>query len=94
MFSEILVLETHKNLGLFGKGLTLKNFSEQKYEFLAPLAKGQRAIVMALCLSWVRPFIRPSVHCPSVHPSVNFLKKNFSSETIDLIFTKFHRNVP
>ena len=29
--------------------------------FLAPLAKGQRAIVMALCLSCVPPSIRPCV---------------------------------
>ena len=26
---------------------------------LAPLAKGQRAIVMALCPSWVRPAVSP-----------------------------------
>ena len=45
--------------------------------FLAPLAEGQRDIVMALC------------------PSVNFFfkKKNFSSETTDWIFTKFHMDV-
>ena len=29
--------------------------------FLAPLAEGQRAIVMALCPSCVRPFVRPSM---------------------------------
>ena len=59
-----------------GKKCWLPAFSP----FLAPLAKGQRAIVMALC---------PLCVCPFVHPSVRF-----SSETLDWIFTKFHRNVP
>ena len=35
--------------------------------FLAPLAEGQQAIVMALCPSCVRP----SVHCACVLASVN-----------------------
>ena len=30
-------------------------------QFLAPLAEGQRAIVMALCPSSVRPFVRACV---------------------------------
>ena len=50
-----------------------------RYWFLAPVAEGKRAIVMALC----PPCVRPS-----------FSLKNFSSETIDWILTKFHRNVP
>ena len=54
------------------------------YKSLTPLAKGQRAIVMALC---------PSCVCSSMHASINSLQ-NFSSETIDWIFTKLHRNVP
>ena len=48
--------------------------------FLAPLAEGQRAIVM-LCPSCVRP-------------SVILPETNFSSETTDWIFTKFHMYVP
>ena len=59
------------------------------YSSLAPLAEGQRAIVMALGPSCVRPSVRSSVRA-----SVNFFFKNFSSETIDWILTKFHRNVP
>ena len=55
------------------KLLILSNFT-----FLAPLAKGQRAIVMALCLSCIRA--RISKLC---------LKK-----PNDWIITKFHRNVP
>ena len=41
----------------------------QDFDFLAPLAECQRAIVMALCPSCVRPLVRSSVR-PSVRPSV------------------------
>ena len=36
--------------------------------------------------AWVRAFVCAFVNF--------FLKKNFSSETIDLTFTKFHSSVP
>ena len=39
-------------------------------QFLAPLAKGQQAIVMALCPSCVRPSVSLSVHA-CVRASVN-----------------------
>ena len=52
--------------------------------FLAPLAVGQRAYVMARC---------PSCVHPSVHV-LTFSLNIFFSETTDLILMKFHRNVP
>ena len=42
-------------------------------------------------VSVMRPSVRPFVHA---WVCKHFLRKNFSSETIDLIFTKLHRNVP
>ena len=40
--------------------LSMTNLAtENDVRFLAPLAEGQRAIVMALCPSCVRPFVRP-----------------------------------
>ena len=59
--------------------------SKLKITILAPLAEGQQAIVIPLC-------IPPSVF-PCVRPLTLSLK-NFTSETVDWIFTKFHRNVP
>ena len=43
--------------------------------FLAPLAVGQQAYVMARCPSCVRPSVRASVR-PSVRPCVNFFFKH------------------
>ena len=77
---------------MFAKILFCKviNPFPNKLWFLAPLAKGQQAIVMALCPSCVGLSVSPSVR-----PSVRALpSENFSSETMDWIFTKFHRNVP
>ena len=57
-------------------------------KFLAPLAVGQRAYVMACC---------PLCVCPSVCPSVcalTFSLNIFFSETTYQILVKFHRNVP
>ena len=51
--------------------------------FLAPLAVGQRAYVMARCAS-----VRPSV-C-----ALTFSLNIFFSETTYQILMKFHRNVP
>ena len=36
-------------------------FAVTRFPFLVPLAERQRAIVMALCPSCVRPLVRPSV---------------------------------
>ena len=57
--------------------------------FLAPLSEGQQAVVMALCPSVVCPFVRPCVYASVCKL---FLQKT-SPQTIDWIFTKFHRNV-
>ena len=43
------------------KGYVLTLSQTSSFGFLAPLAKGQRAIVMALCPSCVRPFVRACV---------------------------------
>ena len=40
---------------------TLRKEEIAGYQFLAPLAEGQQAIVMALCLSCVHPFVRAGV---------------------------------
>ena len=58
---------------------------------LAPLAVGQRAYVMARCLSCVRASVWPCV-CLSVR--VLTFSLNIFSETTDQILMKFHRNVP
>ena len=42
-------------------GASLKSFPNKPW-FLAPLAKGQRAIVMVLCPSCIRAFVSPCVH--------------------------------
>ena len=60
--------------------------------FLAPLAVGQRAYVMARCPSCVRPSARPSVR-PSVR-ALTFSLNIFFAETTYRILMKFHRNVP
>ena len=68
----------------------------QEKLFLAPLAVGQRAYVMARCPSCVRPSVRPSVR-PCVRPSVRALTFSlniFFAETTYRILMKFHRNVP
>ena len=44
---------------------------------LAPLAKGQQAIVMALCPSCLRSFVRPSVR-PSIYTWTQFCTELFS----------------
>ena len=56
--------------------------------FLAPLAVGQRAYVMARCPSCVRPSVRPSVR------ALTFSLNIFFAETTYRILMKFHRNVP
>ena len=56
--------------------------------FLAPLAVGQRAYVMARCPSCVRPCVRPSVR------ALTFSLNIFFAETTYRILMKFHRNVP
>ena len=61
--------------------------------FLATLAEGQRAIVMALCPSCVHLAVRLSVHL-HVHASVNSSFKKLLLRNFVWIFTKFHRNVP
>ena len=60
--------------------------------FLAPLAVGQRAYVMARCLSSVRASVRPCVR-PSVR-ALTFSLNIFFAETTYRILMKFHRNVP
>ena len=52
--------------------------------FLAPLALGQQAYVMARC---------PSCVCPSIR-ALTFSLNIFFSETTCRILMKFHRNVP
>ena len=56
--------------------------------FLAPLAVGQRAYVMARCPSCVRPCVRLSVR------ALTFSLNIFFAETTYPILMKFHRNVP
>ena len=53
-------------------------------QFLAPLAVGQRAYVMARCPSCVRPSVR----------ALTFSLNIFFAETTYRILMKFHRNVP
>ena len=60
--------------------------------FLAPLAVGQGAYVMARCPSCVRPSVRASVR-PSVR-ALTFSLNIFFAETTYRILMKFHRNVP
>ena len=65
-----------KNDKVFKKGIkhcgNMRNCSlRANSPFLAPLAEGQRAIVMALCPSCVCPVVWPSV-CLCVRASVNF----------------------
>ena len=70
------------------------HFNPSKYspfteiQFLAPLAVGQRAYVMARCPSCVRPSV-----CPSVR-ALTFSLNIFFSESTYRILMKFHRNVP
>ena len=52
--------------------------------FLAPLAIGQRAYVMACCPSCIHPSV-----C-----ALTFSLNIFFSETTDWILMKFHRNFP
>ena len=52
--------------------------------FLAPLAVGQRAYVMACCPPCMRASVRP----------LTFSLNIFFSETTNQILMKFHRNVP
>ena len=59
-----------------------------EHDFLAPLAVGQRAYVMARCPSCVRPSVRPSVR------ALTFSLNIFFAETTYRILMKFHRNVP
>ena len=54
------------------------------YQFLAPLAVGQRSYVMVRCPSCVRPSIL----------ALTFSLNIFFSETTYQILMKFHRNVP
>ena len=61
---------------------------ECEISFLAPLAVGQRAYVMAHCPSCVHPCVRPSVR------ALTFSLNIFFAETTDRILMKFHRNVP
>ena len=56
--------------------------------FLAPLAVGQQAYVIARCPSCIRPFV-----CLSVR-ALTFSLNIFSSETSYWILMKFHRNDP
>ena len=53
-------------------------------DFLAPLAVGQRAYVMARCPSCVRPSVR----------ALTFSLNISFAETTYRILMKFHRNVP
>ena len=57
-------------------------------QFLAALAEGQQAYVMARCLSCVRPCTRPSVR------ALTFISNIFFSETTHPILMKLHRNDP
>ena len=65
------------------KGQLTKLAFSQTSQFLAPLAKGQQAIVMALCPSCVRPL--------SVHPCVRkpFLQKTFPQKLLTGFLRKF-----
>ena len=58
----------------------LHKLNMKTYHFLAPLAVGQRAYVMARCPSSVRP--------------LTFSLNIFFAETTYRILMKFHRNVP
>ena len=69
--------------------IVLKGENTYYEQFLAPLAEGQRAIVMALCLSCVRPSMSVYVHT-CVHASVRklFLQKTSPQK----LLTGFLRN--
>ena len=75
-------------------GLELEGSDQAEYSkwillrFLAPLAVGQRAYVMARCPSCVRPSVHPSVR------ALTFSLNIFFAETTYRILMKFHRNVP
>ena len=71
---------------IVGKGENAGYFSHIVFRmlFLAPLAVGQRAYVMARCLSCVRPSVR----------ALTFSLNIFFAETTYRILMKFHRNVP